>query len=203
MESLLKHLTDTLPHSAGDYGLEIVVGMSIAMLFGSFFEYFIHKHVMHRGLPFLQKKRYFDQQYKSHAILHHATYYKKFDHEDDPLGKEESIIFTKEEIISIQIALLPALIFIGWFSPVTAICFSVVAFAHNNLWNIIHREMHQPQKPSWSRTALYRFLARHHFLHHRNTNKNYNVVFPFADFILNTYAVATVADKDEISSLGY
>ena len=203
MEFLLNHLGEQLPHSGSGYLLEIIFGLSISVLFGSFFEYFIHKHVMHRGLPLLRKKRYFDQQYKSHSILHHGTYYKKFDHEDDLLGKEESITFTKEEILAVQIGLLPALVFIAWFSPVVAICFSIVAFTHNNLWNIIHREMHQPKNPIWTRTLFYRFLARHHFLHHRHTDMNYNVVFPFADYVLNTRAIATIADNEAIAQLGY
>ena len=203
MEIILSHISNTLPHSISGYGIEIILGLSTAMIFGSFFEYFVHKHVMHRGLPLLKNKRYFDQQYNSHAVLHHGTYYKEFDHEEDPIGKEESIIFTKDEIIAFQLGMLPLIILLGWFFPVLAICFPLVALLHNNMWNIIHREMHQPKKPQWSHSALYRFFARHHFLHHRHTNTNYNVVFPFADYILKTCAVATDEDKDIMVSLGY
>jgi sterol desaturase/sphingolipid hydroxylase (fatty acid hydroxylase superfamily) len=37
-------------------------------------------------------------------------------------------------------------------------------------------------------------LARHHYLHHRYPNKNFNVVFPLADYVLGTNARANEAD---------
>ena len=203
MEYIIQHYMNALPSTPLELLFHIVVGLIVASVFGSFFEFVVHKYVMHLGLPLFGKKVLFPQQQHSHAVLHHGTYYKKFDHEDDPVGKEESILFTKEEIIAVQVGLLPAFLVIAWFSPVVALCFSVVAFAHNNLWNIIHHEMHQPEYPSWTKWSVYRFLARHHFLHHRHTGTNYNVVFPFADYVLNRAAKATPEDLIEITRLGY
>jgi len=55
---------------------------------------------------------------------------------------------------------------------------------HHWLWNKIHLEMHKPELSIFSTRPIYKFLARHHWLHHRYRDKNFNVVFPFADYVL-------------------
>jgi sterol desaturase/sphingolipid hydroxylase (fatty acid hydroxylase superfamily) len=55
--------------------------------------------------------------------------------------------------------------------------------------------MHKPEAKGFSRWPIYKFLAEYHWLHHRYPDKNFNVVFPCADYILGTCAVATEADR--------
>lgn len=203
MSFLVTHIIAQLPTSFTEYVLQVLIGLIVAIVLGSFFEHAIHKSLMHRESPFFRKKRFFANLFRSHALLHHGKYYKQFDHEDDPVGREESIIFAPQEIIAIQLMLLPIFFLIALVSPVFGFCLLIVAFIHNNLWNIIHREMHQPKKPFWARWLAYRFLARYHFLHHRHTAKNYNVVFPFADYVFHTNAVATAEDIRLMELLGY
>ena len=47
------------------------------------------------------------------------------------------------------------------------------------------------QDQDWT---IYRFLARYHWLHHRYPDKNFNVVFPLADYVLGTRARANDVD---------
>ncbi len=203
MEFLIAHIAEQLPQSPLEYVFQIMLGLILAVLLGSFVEHVIHKYFMHRKPPLIGKRNFFATLFHSHAVLHHGTFYKRFDHEDDPMGREESIIFDTQEIIAVQLTLLPVFLFIAYFSPIIALCFPAVAFTHNHLWNIIHREMHQPKKPYWAKSSAYRFLARHHFLHHRHTATNYNVVFPLADYILCTTASATTDDIAIMKQLEY
>ncbi len=203
MEILIQHIVESLPSTPFGYIIHIVVGLFFAVICGSFVEYIMHKYVMHIGFPPSREPKLFPEQHYNHAVLHHGTFYKTFNSETDSLGKEASLAFSKLEIFLMQIMLLPAFLLIAWFSPVIAVCASLTALAHNSLWNVIHREMHQPKHPAWTKWALYRMLARNHFLHHRHTGKNFNVVLPFADYILGTKAQAKPEELMEIAQLGY
>lgn len=203
MESVLNFLIMRLPDSTLGYVGHIGFGLIGGMFFASFFEYFVHRYIMHKGFSLFGGKPVFYAQHHNHAALHHGTFYKQFDHEDDPTGREISIVFTPEEIVAFQLAFLPVEILIAVFSPVVAICFSVMAILHNLLWNTIHRQMHQPAPHAWANWALYRFYARYHFLHHRHTGTNFNVVLPFADFVLGTNANAMPDDLAEMKRLKY
>jgi sterol desaturase/sphingolipid hydroxylase (fatty acid hydroxylase superfamily) len=46
--------------------------------------------------------------------------------------------------------------------------------------------MHLPRKRVLERSGLFFRLNGHHILHHRYMHKNFNVVFPLADFCLGT-----------------
>jgi len=54
--------------------------------------------------------------------------------------------------------------------------------------------MHKPEQRFFSTWPIYKFLARYHWLHHRSPDKNFNVVFPLADYVLGTLAKANAVD---------
>jgi sterol desaturase/sphingolipid hydroxylase (fatty acid hydroxylase superfamily) len=54
--------------------------------------------------------------------------------------------------------------------------------------------MHKPERRFFSEWPIYKFLARHHYLHHKYPNKNFNVVLPLADYVLGTSIRATRSD---------
>ena len=66
---------------------------------------------------------------------------------------------------------------------------------HHWAWNKIHLEMHKPEQRVFSTWPVYKFLARHHCLHHRHLDRNFNVVFPLADYVLGTRAGPTSGSK--------
>jgi sterol desaturase/sphingolipid hydroxylase (fatty acid hydroxylase superfamily) len=63
--------------------------------------------------------------------------------------------------------------------------------------------MHIPKDVFFKDSALFRYLARNHFMHHRKSTKNYNVVCPLADYLFRTKAKPTQADIREMLRLGY
>jgi sterol desaturase/sphingolipid hydroxylase (fatty acid hydroxylase superfamily) len=62
--------------------------------------------------------------------------------------------------------------------------------------------MHKPEDRFFAHWPAYKFLARHHYLHHRYPNKNFNVVFPLADYVLRTNARASDADLEGMRAEG-
>jgi hypothetical protein len=52
-----------------------------------------------------------------------------------------------------------------------------------------------------AKTAYFRYLARHHWLHHRYTNRNYNLLLG-GDYVLGVSRKANNEDLDEIHSIG-
>jgi sterol desaturase/sphingolipid hydroxylase (fatty acid hydroxylase superfamily) len=135
------------------------------------------------------------------AILHHTVQYSKvFFDEPVPPGEDKEIRLTvhKAPIKALPVALPLALI--SWQGSLMLIG---VVTLHHWIWNKIHLEMHKPEGRGFSRWPAYKFLARYHYLHHQYPNKNFNVVFPFADYVLKTGAQATRAHVEEMYKLGF
>jgi sterol desaturase/sphingolipid hydroxylase (fatty acid hydroxylase superfamily) len=97
---------------------------------------------------------------------------------------------------------LPLSLVLVWFSVTGAIMFPVVVCLHHLIWNQIHMEMHKPESRFFSKWAAYRCVARHHYLHHRYPDKNFNVAFPIGDFLFGTIAKATEADWEAMRAEG-
>ena len=73
---------------------------------------------------------------------------------------------------------------------------------HHWAWNKIHLEMHKPEQKVFSTWPVYKFLARYHCLHHRYPDKNFNVVFPLADYVLGTSVRANEGDLKYLQQWG-
>jgi sterol desaturase/sphingolipid hydroxylase (fatty acid hydroxylase superfamily) len=58
--------------------------------------------------------------------------------------------------------------------------------AYYGAYEYIHWCMHLPKKRVIERSGVFFRLNGHHLLHHRYMHKNFNVVFPLADFCLGT-----------------
>ena len=104
---------------------------------------------------------------------------------DEPVarGEDKEIRLTvrKAPIKAIPFAALIA--FVSWQG---AAIFVAVMIFHHWAWNKIHLEMHKPEHRVFSTWPVYKFLARYHCLHHRHLDRNFNVVFPLADYLLGT-----------------
>jgi sterol desaturase/sphingolipid hydroxylase (fatty acid hydroxylase superfamily) len=63
-----------------------------------------------------------------------------------------------------------------------------VAVAHGLLWSLAHREMHYPRNAWFARTRWFRFLRRHHQLHHQYPGSNFAALLPPAlDWLMGTW----------------
>lgn len=161
----------------------------------SFVEHQVHQQLMHKC-----SLARFKKTFEAHAITHHKTHYGKvFCDEPVAVGEDQEIRLTVRKA---PLKALPVAAFVALFSWQGAIIFIATVTLHHWIWNKIHLEMHKPEQRNFSRWPVYKFLARYHWLHHKYPNKNYNVVFPLADYVLATSAHATVADREQMALLG-
>ena len=153
------------------------------IVFASFFEWSLHKFVMHRPIAG------FDYAFNAHARIHHHVF--KADHTYH--------LHRKEDSATIPMAWWngPVLILIGatpsalaswltghWALMIGAlICFA----AYYAAYEYIHWCMHLPKARRVERGWWFRRLNGHHLLHHRYMHKNFNVVLPLADICLGTF----------------
>lgn len=196
------------PSSIPEILAHVFTTFALGVVVLSFAEHAIHRHVMHRKRFSPWVYRAFPDlkaQFHNHAVLHHATYYKQFDHEPSPEGKYFNLRILAPDTLRILIAFSPILLLLAMFvSTVSAGVLLIMIVGHNLTWNAIHLQMHIPERKAWFRnTATYLFLARHHFMHHQRTGKNYNVVLPIADFILGSATKPKISDVREMLRLGY
>jgi hypothetical protein len=182
--------------------MEFLLAFAASVILMSFVEHTIHRwHSHKRPLPELAYRSipYLEGVYHEHAKLHHQHYYEVFDHEPDPYGRDLNI--TLNVWLGGLIALICCVGF--WFVwPVFAAVFFFTVIGHHLTWNLIHAEMHKPSGRLFARTFIYKFLARYHWMHHAYPGKNYNVVFPLADYLTGTHLSPRSCDQARMKKMG-
>ena len=165
----------------------------------SFFEHQVHSRLMHRRNFLSGRMASVKRMFEAHALVHHQHYSKIFCDEPVAPGEDREIRLTvrKAPIKAIPIAALIALV--SWEGA--AVFVAAMTF-HHWAWNKLHLEMHKPEQRVFSTWPIYKFLARHHCLHHIYPGKNFNVVFPSADYVLGTSVRANNADRRYMQQWG-
>jgi hypothetical protein len=176
--------------------LQIFGWLIFACILMSFIEHQVHSRLMHRrSIPKFQKT------FHAHAIFHHTEQYgDRFSDEPVAPGEDREIRLTVRKA---PIKALPFAAVISLVSLPGAAIFVGIVTLHHWIWNKIHLEMHKPEQRGFSRWPIYKFLAKYHWLHHKYPNKNFNVVIPFADYVLGTTAKASPSDLRELYELGF
>ncbi|MEP6756979.1 MAG: hypothetical protein ABJA67_15850 [Chthonomonadales bacterium] len=158
----------------------LIVGLAMGLVYGSFLEWFIHKVVMHSTSI---SQLAFDR----HAIEHHVqrrslkTFYIAPE-EDDKYHLLESSV-----IPLLWFGHLPVYIAVGYFYNVWAgIGVATSGMLYLLGYEFIHFFIHVPKGHWFQRTRLFRFYCEYHRVHHHKAKINYNIVIPFADFVLRT-----------------
>jgi len=157
-------------------------GFICGLVFVSFFEWTLHRFVMHRPLGWL---RY---PFQAHAVVHHHTF--KGDHTyhlHDAADKHTIPMAWWNGPLLIVIGMLPMLA-VAWAVGSWAVALgAVLAIAgYYGVYEYLHWCMHLPKARRVERSWVFRRLNGHHILHHRYMHKNFNVILPLADFCLGT-----------------
>ena len=160
----------------------MAIGFMAAVVFASFFEWTLHRYVMHRPLG------RFTYPYKSHALVHHRIF--KSDHTYHLIREED------KRTIPMAWWNGPVLILLGQIPFVIAAAFSgkwgvpcgavLACAAYYGTYEYLHWCMHLPRKRDVERSGIFFRLNGHHLLHHRYMGKNFNVVLPLADLCFGT-----------------
>lgn len=168
-----------------DFLLWLGVGFAANIVFASFFEWLLHKYVMHKPLGS------FRYAFQAHAVVHHQTF--KADqsyhliNEDD---KETIPMAWWNGPVLILIFSIPCAI-ISWITGFWGIHLgAILAFStYYGVYEYIHWCMHLPKARRVEKPWWFRRLNGHHLLHHRYMHKNFNVVLPLADLCLGTLMI--------------
>ncbi|KAB2661283.1 MAG: sterol desaturase family protein [Verrucomicrobia bacterium] len=161
------------------------VGAFSGVVFSSFFEWTLHRFIMHRPLgPF----RY---PFEAHAIVHHQTF--KADHTYHLINEEDKKTIPMawwNGPVLVFFCQMPMLIAaIIWQKWAILVGGAVACSAYYATYEYIHWCMHLPRKRFVERSGVFFRLNGHHLLHHRYMGKNFNVVFPLADLLLGTLVI--------------
>lgn len=154
----------------------------IATVFASFFEWTLHRYIMHKPVKF------FRYPFERHALIHHHIF----------KADETYHLINEEDKHTIPMAWWngPAIIAVGIIPFVIGSIFlkssgfAVGAFiacaSYYGAYEYMHWCMHLPRKRNVERSGIFFRLNGHHLLHHRYMGKNFNVVLPLADLLLGT-----------------
>jgi hypothetical protein len=185
--------------------LDCVVLLTVNVVIWSFVEWWVHRTVMHRrSLPAFVYRLlpYFEATYRNHAVLHHHVYYAAYDYEPDDHGRELNLRFHFSDNFSSNLLLAPLHALYLFVNPLGSITLALVITAYMFAWNALHVEMHIPSNRWYFRNSVFRFLNRHHYMHHVHPGRNFNVVLPLADYLIGTVARPTHVDRAAMTAYG-
>ncbi len=159
-----------------------VAGIATGILFATFFEWTLHKYVMHRPVG---KFRY---AFHAHAVVHHQVF--KADqtyHLQNEMDKKTIPMAWWNGPVLILIGIAPFALLSWLIGEWGFVLGGFLAFAaYYATYEYIHWCMHLPKARRIEKPWWFRRLNGHHLLHHRYMHKNFNVVLPLADLILGT-----------------
>lgn len=148
-------------------------------VYGSFFEWTLHKYLMHKPL--------WQYSFRAHALIHHGifrigpAYYLS---DKQYLAKVRFAWWNAPLILMLH---APAIFWIQstlktqvFFGAMTALGIYYL------LYEYLHYCMHVPRGRWFENMSWFLWLDAHHHMHHKRYFNNLNVVFPLADVILGT-----------------
>jgi hypothetical protein len=166
----------------------IFAGILVSIVHSSFFEWTFHRFWLHR--PWLPK-----DVFTAHTLVHHQLC--KFDdtfHVHDP-EQEEALAFQwwgGPLLVAINTVPYAAAAWVLGLSHVPfpawafVIAFASTMFVYYLGYEGFHHLMHKPTIGWIERSRFFRFIERHHRIHHVRMDRNLNVLLPLADLLLGT-----------------
>ncbi len=160
----------------------MALGVVIAVVFASFVEWALHRHVMHK--PVWK----FTYPFERHALVHHRIF--KADHTYHLIHEEDKrtipMAWWNGPVLVIAAA-FPFAILSYFARRWGIVCGALLGCGvYYGAYEYMHWCMHLPRKRNIERSGIFFRLNGHHLLHHRYMRKNFNVVFPLADLCLGT-----------------
>jgi hypothetical protein len=158
------------------------IGLLCGTVYASFFEWVLHRYVMHRPLG---KFRY---PFEAHALIHHHVF--RADetyHLMNPKDAKTIPMAWWNGPVLVAVGVQPFVVAAWWLGHWWLLAGAGLACAgYYAAYEYIHWCMHLPKKRTVERAGIFFRLNGHHLLHHRYMRKNFNVVLPLADLFLGT-----------------
>ena len=163
------------------------LGFIFIFAYASFFEWALHKYLMHTlTLPY---------SFRAHALVHHGLFRADFSYHIQPGVNRKKVTFAWWNA-PLMIGLhMPLLLTLGWLFGWSVTVGGVLAMASDYvLYEYIHYCMHVPNGRWVEKTSAFKFVNRHHYIHHRFPLQNLNVVNVLADWVIGTMRKGTDID---------
>lgn len=163
--------------------------LTLGLLYASVAEWTLHKRLMHSWV------RWFAYPYRTHTLVHHklyradASYHLHGPLEDTkiPMAWWNGAALVFFGMIPLEVIAALLWHFAGRAEAITVIATGLfVSAAYYVAYERLHWCMHVPKDRWIESTRAFRALNAHHLLHHQYQWKNFNVVFPFADWLFGT-----------------
>ena len=158
------------------------IGFISSTVYSSFFEWTLHRFVMHRPLGS------FRYPFESHAIVHHKVFRADESyHLINPKDAKTIPMAWWNGPVLVLVAMVPFAL-AAWFMGHWGFYWGALlaCASYYITYEYIHWCMHLPKKRHVERSGIFFRLNGHHLLHHRYMHKNFNVVMPLADLLLGT-----------------
>ncbi len=161
------------------------------LVFGNFFEYFLHRWPLHRPWPLMRKVFDIHTGNHHHYYTHQAMRF--YDHRDVymvlfPWWAPMLVVIALPVVATGLLQLFTALTGVEVSSNVTYLMIATGA-VNFLLYEFMHFSFHLPVNPWTERIPGMAWLRHHHALHHDPrlmSSKNFNVVFPMSDWLFKT-----------------
>ncbi len=199
-----------LPDSMLSDAAAVAAGVALSVVAASLLEWLIHRYVYHRRVvPFVGRI------FRIHHQGHHAAIFPTWryvthgpprrhpilDHSIERLNPRGwRNVLTKLAHFAFYMAggfvcvWVPAWLATGNLVFLGSIVLCNVVFA--DLFVRVHDAIHYPECHRWMwRFGWFRFLDRHHYIHHVDTEANVNFLLPLADWLLGTMRRTLTADE--------
>lgn len=165
-----------------DFVFWMAIGFVAAVVFASFFEWTLHRYVMHRPV------KGFTYPFRTHTLVHHHVF--RADHTYHLVHEQDKWTIPMAWWNGPVLVLLCSVPFalVAWASGRWGIAVGapLACALYFAAYEYMHWCMHLPRKRNIERSGIFFRLNGHHILHHRYMHKNFNVVLPLADLLLGT-----------------
>jgi hypothetical protein len=201
LTAALLRLAAGVASSPAGSSLAFLAGLLLMPLMASPIEWLVHRYVYHRAkLPPLRAI------YEVHHRVHHYVYFPTWryvtggpprripvfggDHDTaHSRGMQNALVhlahFTFYMLLAAATVWLPAWLLTG--SVPLLVGLGAASVVVSDLMITVHDTIHRPgAHPLLERQGWFRFLDRHHYIHHVDTEANVNFLLPLADWLYGT-----------------
>jgi hypothetical protein len=166
----------------------ILAAVLLMVVQASFFEWAFHRYWLHR--PWLPK-----DVFTAHTLVHHQlckfddTFHVEEEEQHEALhfqwwGGPLLCLINVAPWILVSVGLSLAGVQLPYVILLVAMYLTILLYYVG--YEGFHFLMHKPSFPAIENSFYFRFLKKHHRIHHVHMDRNLNVLLPLADFVLGT-----------------
>lgn len=163
--------------------MQIAIGIVLGVLwftYCSFFEWFVHRHIMH------VKRFPLHDAFRGHTQVHHQIYHGENYLAKKP-GRPPYVALRWYAFPGMLLFHLPIFALLQWLTGLPMMVSGLIGCSLYFIgYEYTHYFMHVPRGHPIEKYRWFLFLREHHRLHHKYMLRNLNVFIPLADLCLGT-----------------